>query len=85
MKTAKAVVAGIGGTLTALMVMWATVSVAAQDDVFDAGEIGTIISAAVTLVMTIYAVWRVPNEGMVDEEELRAEMLRTGKMPGGRV
>jgi len=76
MKTAKAVVAGIGGTLTALTVMWATLSVAAQDDVFDAGEIGTLVTAAVTLVTTVWAVWRVPNEGMVD----RDQMVRTGTM-----
>jgi len=85
MKTAKAVIAGIGTTLTALTVMWATVSVAAQDDAFDVGEIGTLTSAAVTLALTIWAVWRVPNGGMVDEAELRAEMLRTGTMPGRRV
>jgi len=85
MKSAKAIIAGVGATLTALMTMWATVSVAAQDDAFDMGEIATLISTATTLALTIYAVWRVPNEGMVDEEELRAEMLRTGKMPGGRV
>jgi len=76
MKTAKAVVAGIGATLTALMTMWATVSVAAQDDAFDVGEIGTLTTAAVTLVLTVWAVWRVPNEGMVD----RDEMVRTGTM-----
>lgn len=78
MKTAKAVVAGIGSTLTALMVMWATVSVAAQDDAFDMGEIGTLTTAAITMVLTVWAVWRVPNAGMVDKDE----MLRTGKMPG---
>jgi hypothetical protein len=76
MKTAKAVVAGIGATLTALMTMWATVSVAAQDDAFDAGEIGTLTTAAITLALTVWAVWRVPNAGMVD----RDEAVRTGTL-----
>jgi hypothetical protein len=76
MKTAKAVVAGIGATLTALMTMWATVSVAAQDDAFDVGEIGTLTTAAITLALTVWAVWRVPNAGMID----RDEMVRTGTM-----
>jgi hypothetical protein len=85
MKSAKAVIAALGGTLTALMVVLATVSIAAQDDVFDAGEIGSITTAVMTFALTVYAVWRVPNAGMVDEAELRAEMLAPGKMPGRRV
>lgn len=85
MKTAKAVMAGIGTTLTVLMTILATVSVAAQDDAFDMGEISAIVTAIITGGLTVWAVWRVPNAGMVDEEELRQEMLRTGKMPGRRV
>lgn len=81
MKRAKAIVAAIGGTLTALMVVLATVNVAAEDDIFDAGEIGSITTAVMTFALTVWAVWRVPNAGMVDKDE----MLRTGTMPGRRV
>lgn len=82
MKKAKAVVAGIGSTLTALMTMLTTISFVLDDDAVDVNEIGSLATAVVTLGLTIWAVWRVPNAGMVDEEEFRVEMLRTGKMPG---
>ena len=85
MKSAKAVIAGIGASLTALMTMLATISLVLDDDAVDVTEIGTLSTAIVSLVLTIWAVWRVPNEGMVDEAAQWAEMLRTGTMPGRRV
>lgn len=60
-KPTKAIIAGVGTTLTALTTMWATVSIAASDDVFDAGEVGTLTTALITLGMTVYSVWKVPN------------------------
>jgi hypothetical protein len=62
MRTAKAVVAAIGSTLTALSTAAATASVVLGDDKIDLGEISTITTAVVSLVATIYAVWRVPNQ-----------------------
>lgn len=76
MKTAKAVVAGIGSTLTALMTMLATISLVLDDDAVDVTEYGTLTTAIASLVLTVWAVWRVPNAGMVD----RDKMLRTGTM-----
>jgi len=60
-KPTKAIVAGVGTTITALVTMWATVNVAVGDDVVDAGEVGSIVTALITLGLTVYAVWRVPN------------------------
>jgi len=59
---AKAWVAGIGSTLTAIVVAIGVLSGALQDNKIDGGEIATLISTAVTLVGTVYSVWRVPNK-----------------------
>lgn len=67
-KPTKAIIAGVGTTLTALTTMWATVSVAASDDAFDAGEIGTLTTAFITLAMTVYTVWKVPNQPVESDE-----------------
>jgi fatty acid/phospholipid biosynthesis enzyme len=59
---AKTVAAAIGGTLTALSVALTVVQLALGDGNIDAGEVGTLASAAVTLVGTVYAVWRTENK-----------------------
>jgi hypothetical protein len=58
----KAIVAGLGATLTALTTALATVSLAVGDDAIDASEVGSLASAIVSLIVTIGAVWRVPNK-----------------------
>ena len=67
-KPTKAIVTAVGTSLTALTTMWATVSVAASDDVFDAGEVGTMTTALITLGLTVWAVWRVPNRPVETDE-----------------
>lgn len=62
MTKAKAVVAGIGTTLTALTTALATVSVALSDDALDLAEISAVLTALLTAGATIYAVWRTPNK-----------------------
>jgi hypothetical protein len=61
-KPTKAIVAGIGSTITALATMWATLSLVAEDNGIDFGEVGIAATAVLTCVATIRAVWRVPNE-----------------------
>ena len=76
MKSAKAVVAAIGSTITALMTALATVSLVLDDDAVDVTEIGTLTTAVVALGLTIWAVWRVPNAGYIEREQA----LRTGTL-----
>lgn len=59
---AKMWAAAVGSTLTALMAMVATARVVLDDGALDAGEYGLITTAVVTLVSTVYAVWRVENK-----------------------
>lgn len=59
---AKAIVAAVGTTLTALTTALATVQLVTNDDAIDLSEWGTLTTAAVTLAATIYAVWRTPNK-----------------------
>lgn len=61
MTAGKAVAAAIGATLTALTTALAAVQVALDDGALDAAEYGTLTTAAVVLVGTVYAVWRTPN------------------------
>lgn len=58
----KAKVAAVGATLTALAVAWATVQGALADGKLDASEVTPLIVAGVTLVATVYGVWRAPNK-----------------------
>lgn len=58
---AKTYAAAVGATLTALAVALPVVNDALSDDRVDGGEIATLITAAITLAGTVYAVWRVPN------------------------
>lgn len=60
-KPTKAIVAAVGSTLTALMTALATVTLVLDDDAVDLNEVSSLATAALSLVMTIYAVWKVPN------------------------
>jgi hypothetical protein len=62
---AKAYVAAIGATLTALTTALGVVSVAVGNDAVDASEMGAIVTAVVTLCATVWGVWRVPNQPVV--------------------
>ena len=59
---AKAVAAGVGSTLTALMVALTAVQLALGDGKVDVGEYSTLFGTAVTLIGTVYAVWRTENK-----------------------
>lgn len=59
---AKAVAAGVGSTLTALMVALTTVQLVLGDGKVDVGEYSTLFGAAVSLAGTVYAVWRTENK-----------------------
>lgn len=54
MTVAKAVAAAIGTLITVL-------TAALADDVLQVSETSGIVAAAVTGVLTVYAVWRTPN------------------------
>lgn len=62
MTKAKMWAAAIGGTLTALTTALASVTVALNDDAISTAEVGSLTVAAVTLVSTVYAVWKVENK-----------------------
>ena len=59
---AKAIVAALGTTLTALTTALATVSVVLSDDAIDLPEVSALVTAAVTLTATVYGVWRTHNK-----------------------
>lgn len=61
-KPTKAILAAIGGTLTALMTALATAQVVLADDALDLTEYGTVVTAGATLVATVYAVWKATNK-----------------------
>lgn len=59
---AKAWVAAVGATLVALQGAVTVVSLAANDGQFDGGEIGGLVTTAITLVLTVWRVWATPNK-----------------------
>lgn len=59
---AKAYVAAVGSTLTALTTAVATASLVLDDDAVDLTEVSTIATAVVTLVATVYGVWWTTNK-----------------------
>lgn len=59
---AKAVAAAIGSTLVAASTALASVQVVLDDGALDAAEYGLILTAVVTFLGAVYAVWRVPNQ-----------------------
>jgi hypothetical protein len=62
MRTAKAVAAAIGSSLTALASANAAVQLALEDGSLGPDEIGSVVTAVVVLVATVWAVWRLPNQ-----------------------
>lgn len=59
---AKAVAAAVGSTLTAVMVALTVVQTVVDDGRLDVGEYSTLFAAGVTLVGTVYAVWKTENK-----------------------
>jgi len=58
----KAWVAAVGATATAVATAVAAVQVALDDGSLDIGEYGTVATAVLVLVATVYGVWRAPNK-----------------------
>lgn len=58
----KAKVAAVGATLTALLVALGPLQDALADGKLDLREATTLGGVVVTLVGTVYAVWRAPNK-----------------------
>lgn len=59
---AKMWAAAIGSTCTAIVVALGPLQGALADGHIDTGEAAGLIGVAVTLVGTVYAVWRTPNK-----------------------
>lgn len=59
---AKAWVSAIGTTLSALTTALTAVAIAVGDDAIDANEIGGLVVSTITLVSTVYGVWKVKNQ-----------------------
>ena len=59
---AKTYAAAIGATATAVTAAIASVQVVLDDGALDAAEYGLIATAVVTLVGTVYGVWRTENK-----------------------
>lgn len=59
---AKAVVSACGVVVTAL-------TAALADDVFNLSDVSALISAVVPAVVTVYAVWKVPNKPIAYQED----------------
>lgn len=62
MTSAKAIVAAIGTTATAVATAAATAQVVLADNKLDIGEYSTIAGALATLVLAVYGVWKTPNK-----------------------
>lgn len=65
---AKAKVAAVGATLTAILVALGPLQVALEDDKLDLGEVTTLGGALVTLAATVYGVWRTRNKPVIDKD-----------------
>lgn len=61
LKPAKAIVAGIGATATAVLAWVSAVAVYASDDKIDLSEVAPIVGATISLCGTIYGVWKITN------------------------
>lgn len=59
---AKTVAAAIGSTLTALSVAVTAIQLVLGDGKIDTGEVASLITTGVTLVGTVYAVWKTENK-----------------------
>ncbi len=56
----KPIVAAVGATITAVSAGWAAVETAAYDGSIGVDEVGSLATTAVTLILTVWGVWRVP-------------------------
>ena len=63
---AKAKVAAVGATLTAILVALGPLQTALEDDRIDLGEATNLAGIAVTLAGTVYGVWRTRNKPVVN-------------------
>lgn len=59
MRAAKAIVAAVGALVMALSAILA-------DDVIDATEVGTLVTLLIEGVLTVLAVYSIPNKGFVE-------------------
>lgn len=59
MRAAKAWIAAIGMVITSLTAILA-------DNVFDANEVGTLVTVAIEAILLVIAVYKVPNAGFVE-------------------
>ena len=59
---AKMWVAAIGSTLTALLVFLTPLGGALEDGKLDGGEVAGLVVTFISLVGTVYGVWRVRNK-----------------------
>lgn len=55
LKPTKAILTAIGTAITAVLANF-------TDDVLPVGSLGNVIASIITLVGTVYTVWRIPNE-----------------------
>ncbi len=69
-KGTKALVAALGATLTALMAWLSAVAVYAEDDRIDLGEVAPILGLTLSLIGTVYGVWKVTNKPVTDPNSL---------------
>lgn len=63
---AKMWVAAVGNTLTAVQVAIAVLAGVLSDDTVGVDEVSPLITAAVTLGVTVWGVWRITNEPVPD-------------------
>ncbi len=61
LKPAKAWLAAIGGTSTALLARCSAVGVYAEDDTIDLGQMAPTVGLTISLVGTVYGVWKITN------------------------
>lgn len=72
---AKTVAAAVGGTLTACMVALTAVQLVLGDGKVDVGEYSTLFGTAVTLIGTVYAVWKTENKVLSGGDPIRTNRM----------
>lgn len=72
---AKMYVAAVGTTLTAVTTALAVVSVAIGDDAVSIEEISGITTALLTMGLTVWGVWRVPNQPIPEPTQSSARRI----------
>lgn len=69
---AKMYVAAVGTTLTAVTTALAVVSVAIGDDAVSMEEVSSIVTALLTMGLTVWGVWKVPNRPIPEPTQTSA-------------